>query len=572
MTQRFLFLLAFLVFVGTAHAQTGERILGFHSQIDVHEDGSMTVRETIRVYAQGQQIRRGIYRDFPTSYRDAHGNRIVVDFNVQEVLRDGSPEPYHTRRLRNGVRVYFGHEDRQLSRGEHVYTFTYRTAQQLGYFDEHDELYWNVTGNGWGFQIDSASARIVLPEGIAAADITVEGYTGKYGSTETSYVAEVDGPSTAKFAATKPLAPGEGLTIVVAFPKGFVAQPTVAQKIELRVQNRSGDLAVLGGTLLVLGLYVIVWLRVGIDPPKGHILPTEHPPEGLSPAALRYIQRMGPDPKTFSVALIAMAVKRYLQIDHQGGKNFSILRGDADESALTTEERAIADSLFDGRDSIELDQKNHGVIGRARSACFRVLGEELKGEYFNRNAWYLLLGILLSVAALAAGLAVSQGNPSWIFAFCAVVLIATSILFGFLLKAPTREGRRVLDEIEGFRMYLNGDGMARFSPQAEPEALGRHFEQFLPFAIALNMESPWADEFTRALSTTAPQQHTHAYYPVWYHGAAWDTAGAQGFTSSLSGTFAGVVTASSIAPGSSSGGGGGGFSGGGGDGGGGGGW
>ena len=126
----------------------------------------MRVTETIRVVAAGDQIRRGIFRDFPTSYRDRLGNRTTVEFAVQAISRNGQPEEWHTEKLSNGVRVYMGRKDHFLPPGEHVYTLTYRTDRQLGFFKDHDELYWNVTGNGWAFPIERVSATVELPPGV----------------------------------------------------------------------------------------------------------------------------------------------------------------------------------------------------------------------------------------------------------------------------------------------------------------------------------------------------------------------------------------------------------------------
>src|SRR6185369_914664 len=47
-----------------------ERILAYDSQITLHDDGSLVVAETIKVRALRQQIVHGIYRDFPTHYKD----------------------------------------------------------------------------------------------------------------------------------------------------------------------------------------------------------------------------------------------------------------------------------------------------------------------------------------------------------------------------------------------------------------------------------------------------------------------------------------------------------------------
>ena len=92
----------------TAASAQSERILNFTSHIVVHADASMTVTEDISVQAAGQEIKRGIIRDFPTTYRDRLGNTVKVGFKVEEVLRDGRAEAYHTENAANGVKIYIG--------------------------------------------------------------------------------------------------------------------------------------------------------------------------------------------------------------------------------------------------------------------------------------------------------------------------------------------------------------------------------------------------------------------------------------------------------------------------------
>ncbi len=48
------------------------------------------VTETIAVQAEGQVIKRGILRDFPTSYTNKNGTHVEVAFDVQSVMRDGA--------------------------------------------------------------------------------------------------------------------------------------------------------------------------------------------------------------------------------------------------------------------------------------------------------------------------------------------------------------------------------------------------------------------------------------------------------------------------------------------------
>jgi len=120
--------LLFLVpFSYGAVRQDTERILSFHSDIEIFPNAGMTVIETITVYCAGQEIKRGIYRDFPTKYKDRYGQNYRVKFEVKEVLRDDKPESYHIKDLRNGVRVYLGSENVFLDPGTYTYVMRYAT-------------------------------------------------------------------------------------------------------------------------------------------------------------------------------------------------------------------------------------------------------------------------------------------------------------------------------------------------------------------------------------------------------------------------------------------------------------
>jgi len=199
-----------------------ECILSYSQYIKVRKDGSMLVREDIKVVASGDKIKRGIYRDFPTKYL---GGKYVVKFEVKRILRDGRRESYFTRETWDGVRVYIGKKDVYLRPGVYTYTIEYETDRQLGFFEEHDELYWNVTGNRWMFRMYEVKAVVELPKGVPKDKIRLKAYTGKYGSRGQSYRAWVDGRGRAHFKTTRVLEPREGLTIVVGWPKGYVKVP-----------------------------------------------------------------------------------------------------------------------------------------------------------------------------------------------------------------------------------------------------------------------------------------------------------------------------------------------------------
>ena len=131
MSRTLIGLVAFAFIFLAPDARAAEEILSFNSLVEVQQDTSLNVEETITVRAEGRKIRRGIFRDFPVRYQDDGGLYRFVGFKVLEVLRNGEPEDWHTQRVDNVIRVYVGNKDRWIDRGEHTYTLRYRTTRQL---------------------------------------------------------------------------------------------------------------------------------------------------------------------------------------------------------------------------------------------------------------------------------------------------------------------------------------------------------------------------------------------------------------------------------------------------------
>jgi uncharacterized membrane protein len=152
-----------------------------------------------------------------------------------------------------------------------------------------------------------------------------------------------------------------------------------------------------------------------------------------------------------------------------------------------------------------------------------------------------------------------------------VLLGLINVVFYHLLRAPTQSGRQLMDQIEGFRLYLSTAEEERLKVLHPPEKTPELFERYLPYALALDCENEWNAKFATVLAAAAA---AGAAAPLWYSGSRWDNGSTGGFTDSLGRSLASSAAAAATAPGrsSGSGGGGGGFSGGGGGGGGGGGW
>jgi len=434
-------------------AAPGERILSFRSEITVHQDSTMTVRETIAVRADGTKIKRGIYRDFPTTYRDSHGNRHTVGFSVKSVLKNGRPEPHHQESLSNGTRVYIGDEKTFLEPGEYTYTITYRTDRQLGFFSDHDELYWNVTGNGWEFPIDEASASVMLPDGAADKDMSLEGYTGPQGAKGKDYTASVDKWNVAQFAATRPLGQHEGLTIVVSWPKGHVHEPDMKEKAGWFLRDNLGKILAVLGLIVIVTYYVIVWTMVGKDPAPGIIVTRYTPPGGMSPAVMRYITKMGYDDRTLAAAVIDMAVKGRITIGENDG-TFTLKNKDGG-APVPAEEEGVLKDLLGSDGEITLKKIHHEKIRAAIKAFRDYLARRYEKIYFITNKGYFCAGMSLTIVMLVLSgiFEASTGGKIPVFLFICVWLSIWSIAVAALVNeivvkwrhAIRNRGVRILD-------------------------------------------------------------------------------------------------------------------------------
>ena len=627
------------IFSASAHAQS-ERILDYHSDVTLEDDGSLQVTETITVISAGRQIRHKIFREFPTTYTDPYNNRYVVGFEMLSATYDSAPEQFRIEDYFNGKRIYLGNPNAVVSLGRHIYTITYTTNRQLGFYKDHDELFWNVTGNGWDSPIDAATATVHLPTNIPADKVTLSGFTGSKGSRESQLTSSKE-DAAFQFTAQRALAPQEGLSVLLMWPKGYITPPNFSQNLELFFRDNRGALLLASGLFVTLLYYLIAWSAVGRDPARRVIMALYEPPANLSPAAMRYLMRMGFDNRTFAAAILDMAVRGYLTITERSGTYTLTLTG-ADERVLTPDEKQIAAELFLGRSQIVLEQENHTLIHGAIVAIQKWLKTAEQRIYFVTNSRYLIPGFILSlfvalcyfatlgvpqsiggaficfwltmwtigVSAMLLNLIVTWrdllrhgsasligvGKALWLTLFAVpflggevlgltflakftslsfgIYLIATGILHGVfvhLMKAPAFTGRRLMDQVEGFKMFLgsvDGDRLNRAMP---PEQTPQVFERFLPYALALDVEQDWANKFSGILSATgtAPGSSGSAYTPSFYSGSSWGSFSGAGFASSFGSSLTSAISSSSSAPGSGGGGGSGGSGGGGGGGGGG---
>lgn len=571
-----------IVLVHTAMA--AELVTSFDQTIIVDRSGSLQIVEAIEVNAEGKAIRRGIFRDFPLEFTNAAGRKKRVDFSVTSVERDGQPEEWRQEGLDGGTRIYVGRPDMDgktylLDRGKHTFRITYRTDRQFRFFDDYDELYWNVTGNGWQFPIVKASATIILPDGVKPQRLAY--FTGVANATGKNATA-VSQPDKIVFSTTRSLAKGEGLTVSVMLPKGSIVVPDDTPAVIT---------AAAFGLLVLVAYHFLAWRRAGRNSSPGVLVPVWDPPENVSPAVANYIDNKGfPNGvgAAMSAALLGLAVKGYVKLDDLGERLLVHSTGKLLSETLDNSEFVLMNAIRP-RDPLVFDRKDDAEVRRVAWAFRKVIERDHEGRYFKSNASYLGGSLLLTLAMLGVVSMSSRDGGGFAMAivfglfalmigglttflhrrgvsrrtrlsaiWCLVVLfgfiasmfivamasdrpetvrpegillaglimaiVGVNFVFAPFIETWTKLGARAIGQIDGLRQYLSLADEGRMVVQDDVRMSPEHFDRLLPYAAALGVEKKWSQVFetwiTKAAGKAAGTERVSSYQPAWcnrYH-------------------------------------------------------
>lgn len=540
-------------------AQAEEAIQSYDVHLQVEPSGEVRVTERIAVIAEGRQISRGIYRDIPTGYSLGTGLLRSTPLTLLSATRDGQPETVTQQAHEHGVRLRLGRADVMLQPGPYVYELTYRMDAQLLHHARVDELYWNVTGNDWQLPIRRASVEVLLPEGahIEAA----HGYTGYQGSREGAYEVIEQQGNRLRLATTRELDAREGFTVALAWQAGLVARPGWWDELLiLLADNLRLILLVLAFSGLLL-FYARLWWTDGRGPGRGLVIPLFELPRGVSPLMAGYVWRrgLGNDRKgvrALSIMFTDLAIRGWLSLQRNAA-GLVLTRGEADGDAIREEERRMLDALIAQKNgSLTLGGRYEPRLTKALEVLLKSFegieqnnfsnhtGSWLLGAFFalmtgiallvtstgdseaaNTAVWVMLLGVLLGAGmfyclthemigsalllmlfvlislGLAAGLV---GGAAVLQCLALFVIVAVART---LMRSPSIAGRRLLDELEGYRNYLSLAERDVLDKAGQAPVMSiALYERHLPYAMALGVEQQWTQRFTAELrkGTLAP--------------------------------------------------------------------
>jgi len=551
----FFFLVFSFLFLPAMHVLAVEKISNFNAQIKINSDSSVLVNETIK-YDFGDTSKHGIFRYIPIKYKTSLGNK-TIELELQKVTRDGNNENYTISYDGSNETIKIGDANINTT-GEHTYNILYKVRGAVGYFDNYDELYWNITGNNWPVVIESVSASIELSQTVDIAKIQSSCYFGILGAKDkciTNISNNIIVASSSRLLNT-----GEGLTIALGFPKGTVYQPT---KLENTLSVIKDNIILLF-PIIVFIIMFLIWRKYGKDP-KGlsTIIAEYEPPEGMKPTLVGSLVDGRVDSRDITAGLIYLAEQGFLKISrvekYLSGEDISDYKIELiknDISKLEKIEKNILTLFFENNLNI------CNTIKISKLKDFKGIIKDVYQEMADKGFYeknpnkaklpYLLLGpviLFLGVFLFSELMGIISSIVSGLIIF----------IFGTLMNKKTKLGVETRSHILGFKEFLSMTEKDRLDFHNAPEKNPEQFMKFLSYAIALKVEKKWAKQF----------EGIYISQPTWYHGNIAGSFTALDFVSHMSG-FSESLGATAMAGGSGSGGGG--FSGGGGGGGGGGSW
>jgi uncharacterized membrane protein len=513
--RRFLAVVFFLFLAARPATARTLVIQHFDEQVTVNADGTIEVAEIIDAKFTGAW--NGIYRTIPIEYSTPQGLNYTL-FLEPLGITDDNGHALKYEQSRQGRYTKFKIYVPDANDATRTVIIRYRVLDAIRFFDDHDELYWNVTGDEWDVPIESVTAHIEMPAGITGLHATA--YTGAAGSRASAAQISVN-DNVVEIDSTQPLNFHEGLTAVVGFDKGFVHPPSQLSSIILFLRSNWPFF------IPIFAFCAMLYLKLtrGREPSRGSIAVQYEPPDKLTPGECGTLVDDEAAMRDITATLVDLAVKGYLTIEqkdeskmlglmHDKAYTFHLKKPPAEWATTRPHEQQMLSALFDGGSNPDVDLsdlQNHFYtsLPPIRDAIFDALVGD--GYYLHRpdtvRQGYLGVGFVIGVLLFVGGgyLAAATGmSPfTWISSgiFTGIIICA----FGWFMPARTITGVRTLEKVLGFEDFLSRTQKDQIDRLEKTPDL---FEKYLPYAMALRVEKKWAQAF----SGIALQP------PSWYQG------------------------------------------------------
>jgi len=490
-----------------------EKIDNFEVEIQINQDSSIDVTEKI-IYDFGADQRHGIFRTIPIKYKARGGNFNLRISNINVVDENQNPYKFTTTYPSEYVKIKIGDADIYVT-GAKTYIINYKIKRAINYFTEHDELYWNVTGNEWPVEINNTKATVYLPQFTGSLEETC--FAGFLGEDEEcdSHEIIVD-EENSRYGAVfteESLISGEGLTVVMSFDKEIVVAPSLTEKfIDMAIDNW-----IIGLPIIVFIIFYYLWYTRGKDPEgRGTIIAQFEAPDNLSPAQIGTIVDERVNNKDISAEIITLAVNGYITIERTAkGKIFKthdyILTKLKDtDDKLNGFQKELLNGIFSSKDVKKLSDLDNTFYTKFRKIRDDIYKSTVTDKYFIKHP-QLVRSFYFGVA-IAFFILTSVIGP--LFGVIGTVSIAFSgliaLVFSFFMPKKTKKGAITLEHIMGLKKYITVAEKDRIKFHNAPEKNPKHFEKLLPFAMVLGAENQWAKQFESIYKNQTPSWYSDA--------------------------------------------------------------
>lgn len=532
-----------LVLTASGWAQ-GEHIRNFNSRITISQDGTIDVVETIH-YDFGGQQRHGIIREIPKTKFNQEGKEFILGFELLSVMGgNGEPLTFRDESVKRKFTVRIGDADRYVT-GQRTYKIHYRVSGALTYFSNHDELYWNITGNEWPVPIASAEAVISFPADVNLSEIKYTGYTGERGSREQNVRFQTQGRTLT--AAAEKLGASQGLTVAVEFPPDTVEYLPAEEMVDF-IDTVPGRIVIIGFMVagffwyLVLPVWIVIkWFKKGRDPKVFEpISAWFEPPKSekgreLTPAETGTVIDEKVGFKELTSTIVHLAQRGYLVISEEKKNDFTLKKNKdyEDGTGLQPFERTLLEGFFEDGDEIRL--KKAKLVTPVKNAEKQIYEQVVEEGFFPDNPNKIRTRYtILSFAGL--------------FTFN-ILLLISGLVFGRNMPKKTVKGAEAASLAQSLKNFLVSQ-KEQLKFQADKQMM---FEKLLPYAIAFGVEKIWAKRFADIKMEQPSWNRTYrsgVFSSVLltrslnqsfssFRSAATPTSSSSGFSSGSSGGFSG---------------------------------
>jgi hypothetical protein len=416
----------------------------FRTDVTVIADGSLEVNELIVVNNASSYYPHGFRRNLPISAEDRWDPRYVGEYksdngirvNILGVTEDRKPVSYKQGSGYGYPQLLIGEQGVPLDSGKHHFVIHYMVDFAMKLAGSRDTFYWNAIGHGHEDPIEEEILSVRLPSGVPEKSIEIEPRVGGRGvsrprQSETALVRLDHGNGPIVYRATK-VGPRQSLSLAITWPSGYVRTT--------KLDSLRRDMWLLGAPAALFLYYLIAWFWIGREPKPGNVITRYEPPDGMSPAAARFLYSGTTDGRSFAAVIAQLAVRGCIRVESVGGKyKLSRLMSDrATDESLAPEERTILGLLFEDAPVIELsgsmDQTNSAQNSRYIANIHQDLASQLGGKFLTRHAGITALGVLATFAmALPLALTAHGRDATGAFFFTVWVLFC-GLMLGMMIE------------------------------------------------------------------------------------------------------------------------------------------